>query len=254
VHEFSQEYDVWAPDMRGYNNSDSPDDIADYHLSKLMLDVVEVIQAAGYEKANIVSHDWGGIIAWSVASVYPEVVNRLVSINAPNKFAYYNAILRERHFKQIANSWYVFFFQIPGIPEYKARRLDCVWTSRGILAHNNMGQVSRRFVKRNCELVTKSIGHMYSYYRNQIQKFKLDDPQGKYRLLPDKAEDASVSAPTLILWGKHDIALITEIAALNAEICSGYVDIKYVDSNHWVPHNAYDETVTHISDFLRKDL
>src|SRR5690349_501560 len=74
----SDKFTVVAPDLRGYNWSDKPSDVADYKIDKLTDDILGLIRHFGYEKAAIVGHDWGGLIAWTLAAQYPEAVSKLV--------------------------------------------------------------------------------------------------------------------------------------------------------------------------------
>ena len=106
-------YRVVAPDLRGYNDSDRPR--KGYDVATLLLDIAGLIQGLGYEKAIIVGHDWGGVLAWSFAIRYPAMTERLIVLNAPHP----GAMMREfRTLKQLRKSWYVFAFQLPWLPEY----------------------------------------------------------------------------------------------------------------------------------------
>ncbi len=75
---------AWAPDMRGYNLSDKPRGLKNYHLLALARDVREIIRAAGVENASVVGHDWGGVVAWRAAMEYPDAISKLVILNAPH--------------------------------------------------------------------------------------------------------------------------------------------------------------------------
>jgi pimeloyl-ACP methyl ester carboxylesterase len=77
-------YRVVAIDQRGYNLSDAPDGIENYDMRLLVSDVVAVIRHLGYDKATIVGHDWGGVVAWNTAFYVPEVVDKLVILNLPH--------------------------------------------------------------------------------------------------------------------------------------------------------------------------
>jgi len=79
----AQHYKVIAPDMRGYNDSDKPKGVKNYSLEKLVDDIRGLITAFGEEKAVIVAHDWGGAVAWTLASYFPEVIERLIVLNIP---------------------------------------------------------------------------------------------------------------------------------------------------------------------------
>ena len=72
-----------APDLRGYGASNKPTELADYGLLTLVQDVIGLIDAFGYERAAVVGHDWGSIIAWTTAIMHPDRVSRLVSLNVP---------------------------------------------------------------------------------------------------------------------------------------------------------------------------
>jgi len=80
----SDGYRVVAIDQRGYNLSDKPEGEQNYHLHLLMSDVATVVRHLGEEKATIVGHDWGGVIAWSVAFYDPQIVDKLIILNLPH--------------------------------------------------------------------------------------------------------------------------------------------------------------------------
>jgi pimeloyl-ACP methyl ester carboxylesterase len=77
-------YRVVAIDQRGYNLSDQPKGVENYDMSLLVSDVVAVINHLGEERATIVGHDWGGVVAWNVAFSTPEMVDKLIILNMPH--------------------------------------------------------------------------------------------------------------------------------------------------------------------------
>ena len=105
----SKQYRVVAPDMRGYNLSDNPENVSAYRIETLAKDIAELIKALGEEKAIVVGHDWGAAVAWAVASLYPEVVKKLVVLNVPHPAEMKRAFM-EVNFSQWVKSWYIFFF------------------------------------------------------------------------------------------------------------------------------------------------
>ena len=108
-------FSVAAPDLRGYNLSDRPTDVSAYDLRLLVDDAAAVIRATGHARAHIVGHDWGGIIAWTLAGAHPELVDKLVIVNAPHMRLYLDAVRRSP--LQALRSWYVLFFRLPALPE-----------------------------------------------------------------------------------------------------------------------------------------
>ena len=77
-------YRVVAIDQRGYNLSDQPEGVENYDMRFLVSDVVAVIRHLGAEKAVVVGHDWGGVVAWNVAFAVPELVDKLIILNLPH--------------------------------------------------------------------------------------------------------------------------------------------------------------------------
>ena len=108
-------YRVAAPDLRGYGGSSRPTRIRDYRTSKLGDDVAALIAALGEKKAHVIGHDWGGAAAWETALAHPEVVDRLVVMNAPPAEVLARAL--RSSLRQMRRSWYIFFFALPGLPE-----------------------------------------------------------------------------------------------------------------------------------------
>ena len=112
---FEKRFKVVAPDLRGYGETDKPQDVREYRIDKLVTDVVELIHSFGKEKAIIVGHDWGGIIGWSVAMIAPGVVEKLIVMNAPHPASYQkNAFI---NLAQMQKSWYIFFFLLQKVQE-----------------------------------------------------------------------------------------------------------------------------------------
>jgi len=108
---------VVAPDMRGYNETDAK---GPYDIDTLRDDVVALLDHLRAPKAIIVSHDWGGGVAWHLASTRPERVEKLVVMNCPHPAVFMRALIGSRgqiKWSQIKRSWYMFFFQLPFIPE-----------------------------------------------------------------------------------------------------------------------------------------
>jgi len=106
-HFFRKGYRVVAPDLRGYNESSKPVSVQDYRLETLSADIDCLIQQLGYESCICVGHDWGGAIAWSVAYLFPSRVRRLIIVNAPHPFKFYQAFfVFPPNWKQLVRSWY----------------------------------------------------------------------------------------------------------------------------------------------------
>src|SRR3954451_16988189 len=106
---------VVALDMRGYAESGKPPRWQDYRMEILAADVARLIAALGEERAHVVGHDWGAAVAWMVATLHPERVERLAILNVPHPARMERALRTSP--RQLLHSWYMFFFQIPWLPE-----------------------------------------------------------------------------------------------------------------------------------------
>ena len=106
----SKRFQVVAIDQRGYNLSDKPKGVENYDVKLLVGDVAAVIRSLGRDRATIVGHDWGGLVAWQFAMNLPQMTENLVILNLPHP----NGLLRElrTNQEQIANSEYARNFQV----------------------------------------------------------------------------------------------------------------------------------------------
>ncbi|MFN8372001.1 MAG: alpha/beta fold hydrolase [Anaerolineae bacterium] len=82
-------YCVWVPTQRGYGTAPKPHATADYALDTLARDIVGLIDAAGREKAVVVAHDWGSMVAWWLGKNTPSVLNdwRCLTRRIPMSFS-----------------------------------------------------------------------------------------------------------------------------------------------------------------------
>jgi pimeloyl-ACP methyl ester carboxylesterase len=232
-------YRVWAPDQRGYNLSDKPDGIVAYTLDELGADVIGLIDAAGQKQAFLVGHDWGAIVAWWVAAVYPDRLAKLVSLNAPHG-AVMQKVLR-RSFSQLRKSWYMFFYQLPWLPEILARRQD--WkmvvealtkSSRaGTFIPDDLDQYRQAWSQPN------AFRSMLNWYRAMMQK------------TPKAPASTRITVPTLLIWGAQDKFLGREMAQPSIDLCDDGRLAFIEEATHWVQHEEAERVNELIDTFLR---
>jgi pimeloyl-ACP methyl ester carboxylesterase len=110
---------VVAPDARGYNLSSKPPGVSAYAPRRLAADIRDLIAERGASRAFLAGHDWGAAVAWVAAMVHPEVVERLAILNVPHPRRMLEALRRPG--RQMGRSWYIFFFQLPWLPERAVR-------------------------------------------------------------------------------------------------------------------------------------
>jgi epoxide hydrolase 4 len=185
-------YRVAAMDTRGYNRSDQPQRVEDYAMPLLVGDVAAVIADQGVERSIVVGHDWGGMIAWSVAMARPDVVNALIVLNLPHP----KGLSRElaNNPAQDQNSQYARNFQKEGSHE--------ALTATGLSAWVTDESARSRYVDA---FEQSSFFGMMAYY-------KANYPRRPYQEIPDDAV-VRVRAPVLQIHGLEDRYLLR--AALN---------------------------------------
>ncbi|MBZ9713562.1 alpha/beta fold hydrolase [Deinococcus multiflagellatus] len=226
---------VIVPDLRGYNLSEKPAGVEAYALHTLQQDVAGLIRALGYEQAHVVGHDWGGIIAWALAIRQPEVVRRLVILNAPHPGA---ARRVRRQPAQWRRSWYIFLFQLPWLPERLLDRFG-QWALQGV---NPAAYTDRdRELYRQAWHQPGAATAMINYYR----ALRL---AGRGHSGP-----LQVSAPTLVLWGDRDVALLPELADGLERWVPGVRVVHFPHASHWLMRDEPLRVNNLIAEFLAEE-
>ena len=255
---------VVAPDLRGYNESDKPRPVSAYALPELVADVQGLIEAFGERQAVIVGHDWGGAIAWTFAMDRPEWTRKLVIMNCPHP-AIFSQHLRESS-RQLARSWYMFFFQIPWLPE----TLLGLGHARAVGRAIEKSAVNREAITpedlrvlRDAASRPGAMRSALNYYRatfrspeaqagmpGWLRRFLHGDrpaPAARLRL-----EDyPKITAPTLLIWGEVDVALGKELTLGMEPLFAGPFEIKYIPlCGHWVQQEQAQVVNGYLLDFL----
>lgn len=113
-------YRVVAPDQRCYNTSTTSSDPNVCNGIKAAEDVSELIDYYERKEAVVIGHDWGAMVAWYFATLYPHKLSKLVILNVPHPGTY--EVAYKYSWDQYRKSWYIFFFQVRYIAEWKLRR------------------------------------------------------------------------------------------------------------------------------------
>jgi pimeloyl-ACP methyl ester carboxylesterase len=219
---------VVAPDQRGYNLSDKPAEIAAYRLDTLAGDVLGQADALGRERFAVVGHDWGGVVAWHLASRNPERVTRAAILNAPHP-----ATVRRHaraHVSQALKSWYIAYFQLPLLPEL-GLRAGGFWALR-------------RALRRTSRPGTFTVEDFRHYREAWAQPGTLTAMLNWYRALRLSAASqmpARVRVPMRVIWGDKDAFLDRGLAEASAALCDQAEVFHLATATHWVQHEEPDE-------------
>jgi pimeloyl-ACP methyl ester carboxylesterase len=230
-------YRVWAPDQRGYNLSDKPDAISDYTLDTLAGDIVGLIDAAGCARARVVGHDWGAAVTWWLALKHRNRIERAAILNAPHPAVMGRTLTRS--FSQLLKSWYMFFFQIPGLPEAVIRRNQYAASARSLVATSRPGTFSQADLDRYVEAWSRTDGlrTMIHWYRAIGQK-------------PSRMGNPRVRVPLLMIWGARDRFLGREVAQPSIALCEDGRLEFIEEASHWVQHEEPARVNALLQEFL----
>ena len=224
-----------APDMRGRGRSDRPADVADYALTKIVVDVIGIMDALGIQKAHVVGHDWGAAVAWGVAMFAPHRVDHLVAISVGAPGAGGPPTL-----EALQKSWYRILFQFEGIAEDLAQRNDW-YLLREMLQGG--GDDFERYKANLSEpgAVTAAL----NWYRANLPVERLI-PAGPGPQFPP------VVAPTMGVFGTADLYLTEAAMTSSASKVTGPWRYERLEGvGHFIPLEAPEQLNRLLLDFLR---
>jgi epoxide hydrolase 4 len=234
--EFGKDYHAVAPDMRGYNLSDKPEKVEAYAVPAIVEDVRALAGKLGAPKFVLVGHDWGGVIAWAFAAAHPELIEKLIIVNAPHPTVFARELAGNPN-QQKASSYFNLFTSA---------------AAEDTLGNNNF-QVLQSFFK---SWATDEDLKMYldnwkrgltgglNYYRAAGLRSPLPEDSALRRPM-------MIPSPTLVIWGEKDTALLTG----NLDGLEKYVKTLRVErvpeGSHWVIHEKPALVIQYMREFLK---
>jgi pimeloyl-ACP methyl ester carboxylesterase len=240
-HFVSLEYRVIIPDQRGYNLSDKPAGVASYSIDLLATDVVGVLDNVAGSKAFVVGHDWGAAVSWYLAARYSDRIHRAAMLSVPHPRVFINNLIMSPG--QLRRSWYIFFFQLPWLPEFIMHRRDWALLVRGLQNTSAPGVFSDSDLKQYKESWARkgALTAMLNWYRAALfrpSKLALD-PEG-----------SRVKVPALLIWGKKDRFAGEAMARQSLQYCDdGRLEI-FETASHWVQHEEPAQLNNLLSEFF----
>jgi pimeloyl-ACP methyl ester carboxylesterase len=236
----AERYTAIAPDLRGYNQTDQPR--WGYEIDVLAQDVVELARALGHTRAVIAGHDWGGMIAWSLAIARAPLVERLVVANAPHPALFAAAL--GSNWRQMLRSWYFAFFQLPFLPELVLRAGNFAALERIFRATAfNKAAFANRDVQIYKEALAKphALTAAIDYYREIMRQ----GARGMYH-----GTGMRVEAPSLLIWGEDDSALGKELTYGTKRFAPD-LRVRYIPRcSHWVVEEQPELVSQYMLEFL----
>ena len=225
-----------APDLRGYGGTDRPRH--GYDLDTLAEDIHQLARHLQPTRpAHVVGHDWGGAIAYHLAAMRPEVVDRLAVVNAPHP-----SVMARRlwHPAQFARSWYMFYFQLPVLPERKISANGGAvipWVIRRNLVNKDRVPMERLQAYAKNLSHPEAVSAALAYYRASIRGAVT--PRGLRRLMQGYPR---IRAPFRLIWAEEDTALRRELTYGMQPYFEQPVDIHYLPGvGHFAPLEAPEQ-------------
>jgi len=235
---------VIVPDQRGYNLSDKPKGISAYDVDILAKDIVGLFDHFGIQKAKLVGHDWGAVVAWTVAINYPERLEKVTIMNVPHPdvmtdFVLHNAVQRRR-------SWYVYFFQIPWFVEWMLGKNNYEYLARMLVQSGRKNTFTENDVMEYKKAWSQkgALTGMVNWYRAVMRR-------GLRSAFSGKIPMRRVHVPVMMLWGIRDVALSHEMAQPSIDLCDSGELTFFNRATHWVQHDASKEVNRKLIEFMR---
>ncbi len=207
------------PDMRGYNLSDKPEKVEDYHIDLLVRDVKKLAEYFNLKEFSLIGHDWGGVVAWVFSERYPDMLNNLVILNAPHPKIFQKKLQTDPD--QQRASYYISKF-------LKSNDVDFLfednfsWLRRAVFEEiKNQRDFTEIDQERYIEAWSKpnALKSGVNYYRANMNFDKLS---------------GIIDVPTLVIWGMKDRALLPSQLDGLSEYVKDLTIVESKNSSHWI--------------------
>jgi pimeloyl-ACP methyl ester carboxylesterase len=225
-------YRCLAPNQRGYSDGARPARRRDYRQREWVRDVQALIDASGAQRVHLAGWDWGASVAWALAAENPERLASLTAMSIPHPAAMLKAMVTSR---QGLASWYIPFFNLPGIPE------------RILLGRDRTAVRLKRMALSGGQ----PLGAAERDIQAMIEPGALTAALGGHRGIPlsdMRPALKKVTVPTKFIWGDGSFVAVEKAA----RSCGRYVDAEYRFEPLHGSHFLLDEQPDVIADLLAR--
>jgi len=248
--EFQATHQAVAPDLRGYNLSSKPAEVEQYEVTHLVEDMRGLAKHLGHDKFVLVGHDWGGVVAWATALFHPECIEKLVIINAPHP-GIFERELRSNPAQQQA-SQYMLMFRSP--------QAEAILSANqyAFLVESVLGEGLRKgyFTEEDRAAYLEAWSQPgaltggLNYYRAARVGPSSSGAEPPFAL-PRELPSLTVTRPTLVIWGKRDIHLLTGNLEGLKQFVPDLTVLRIPDGSHWVVHEKPAVINAAIREFIK---
>ena len=239
-------YRCVAPNLRGYEESSQPADVAAYRPRELVKDLVALAGIEGAPLACLVAHDWGGAVAWNFANQFPQLTKKLAIINSPHPGTFLRALQTSEPQRQA--SAYMNFLIRPDAE--KLLREDGYRRLLGFFTHwGSAPWLTESVMARYRAVWDRSLTGGLNYYRaSPLRPPREGDPAANAITLP--REMLTVDLPTFVLWGLQDTALLPELLDGLAAYIPRLTVETVPEASHWIVHERPEFVAERLGAFL----
>ena len=246
IQHLDSAYRCIAPDLRGYGASSKPADVAAYATPRLVADVLELADALGLERFTLLGHDWGGLLAWEVATAAPDRLNALVVANSPHP-AQFQHLLNTDPAQRAASAY---------INLLRSSAIDPILAKHGLapVLQQAFGDGALRAMER------EELGALLEQWRDPATAMAMVNwyrasgitlPAEAAPITPPAAQP--ITTPTLVLWGEDDTALLPANLEGLAAFAPNHTIIRLPNTGHFSPWQAPEAVNQAITGFLSKN-
>jgi len=237
-----------APDLRGFNLSSMPGEVASYRAREVVNDIAALAAQFGYREFDLVGHDWGGAIAWNLAIAMPATVRRLVMLNSPHPVPFARELARNP--AQQAASQYMNWLRAPGAEQVLTQndfaRLEGFFSGMQRPDRPWLAEGKRQ---RYRAVWARGLAGGLNYYRASPLYPPTPGDAGAAGLNL-KAADFMVRMPTLVIWGMADHALLPALLDGLDELIPQLTVERLASATHWLIHEEPHFVASRIREFL----
>ncbi len=219
------------PDMRGYNLSDKPEDVENYKIEILIEDIKGISEELNLGEFYLAGHDWGGAVAWIFAEKYPNLLKKLIILNAPHHRVFQKVLRSDK--EQQKASFYIFEFLKPNGEAFIIEN-DYYWLKEAVFTENFSDIDKEKYIEAWSQ--SGAIVGGVNYYRANTS---FEDWEG------------NIDVPTLVLWGMKDQALKPQLLEGLSDYVKDLRIERHEQSSHWITHDAPEFVSSKILDFIQ---
>jgi epoxide hydrolase 4 len=244
-------YRCIAPNLRGFERSSAPADVAAYRAKFLVQDIAALIALEGGHLNGLIAHDWGGAVAWNLAASQPGLMDKLAIINSPHPATFLRE-LQSSPAQQAASAYMNFLIRPDAerlLAEDDYRRLWEFFINMGATSGPH-AWLTESVKQQYREVWGMGLQGGCNYYRaSPLRPATPQDPAASAISFPK--EMFTVTLPTLVLWAMSDIALPPSLIDGLADFVPQMQLERIEGATHWVVHEQPDLVIKHLEKFLR---